>query len=203
MTPKHHVDHLPTVSLVLSMKTTLRVMQEVKAREEEYNLIKDLALNIEGLSSPSSLARRERRLIIRGSCRLLASRSQARSQRNSNGNRHSLVLLDALNSRDTTKRSEKRRSFLPASSPDVNPNTFAGSASPNRTTSSGSGSSYDLTFSSVEVFVFSDVVVVVTPTGKNQWKLVEKFGIARILHVAEGTVAVQGDTWLRLRNSKS
>ena len=171
-------------------------MQEVKAREEEYNLVKDLVLTIEGLSSPSSLARRERRLLIRGSCRLLASRSQTRSQRNSNGNRHSLVLLDALNSRDTTKRSEKRRSFLPASSPDTNPNTFAGPASPNRTISGDSGSSYDLNFSPIEVFVFSDIVVVVTQTGKNRWKLVEKFGTARILHVAESTVAVQGDTGL-------
>jgi len=194
MTSKQHVDHVPTASLVSSMKTTLRVMQEVKAREEEYNLIKDLVLAIEGLSSPSSLARRERRLLIRGSCRLLASRSQARAQSNSNGNRHSLVLLDAINSRDTTKRSEKRRSFLPASSPDVNPNNFAGSASPNDTASGSSGSGYDLNFSPVEVFVFSDVVVVVTPTGKGRWKLVEKFGIARILHVAESTVTIQGDT---------
>jgi len=176
------------------MKTTLRVMQEVKAREEEYNLVKDLVLTIEGLSSPSSLARRERRLLIRGSCRLLASRSQAHSQRNSNGNRHSLVLLDAINNRDTTKRSEKRRSFLPAASPDINPNIFARSPSPNKATSGGSESGYDLIFSPVEVFVFSDIVVVVTQTGKNRWKLVEKFGTARILHVAENTIPVQGET---------
>ena len=182
------------------MKTTLRVMQEVKAREEEYNLIKDLAMAIEGLGSPSSLARRERRLLIRGSCRLLASRSQARSQRNSNGNGHSLVLLDAINNWDSTKRSERRRSFLPASSPDVNQNTFAGSASPNRTTSGSSGSGYDLTFSSVEAFVFSDVIALVTPEGKDRWRLVEKFGAARILHVAESTVAVQGDSGLRLHH---
>ena len=183
------------------MKTTLRVMQEVKSREEEYNLIKDLAFAIEGLGSPSSLARRERRLLIRGSCRLLASRSQARSQRNSNGNRHSLVLLDAINSRDSAKRSEKRRSFLPASSPDVNTNALAGSASPNKTTSSGSGC--DLTFSPVEVFVFSDVVAVVTQTGKNRWKLVEKFGTARVLHATESTVVVQGETGIYSRYLKS
>jgi len=185
------------------MKTTLRVMQEVKAQEEEYNLIKDLSLAIEGLSSASSLARRERRLLIRGSCRLLASRSQARSQRNSNGNRHSLVLLDAVNNWDGSKRSEKRRSFLPASSPDANLNTRADSASPNQTASGGSGSGYDLVFSPVEVFVFSDVVVVVTQTGKDRWKLVEKFGTARILRVAETTVTVKGDTGLRLHRRKS
>ena len=180
----------------------LRVMQEVKVREEEYNLTKDLTSVIEGLGSPSSLARRERRLLIRGSCRLLASRSQARSQRNSDENRHSLVLLDAINNRDNTKRSEKRHSLLPASSPDVNPNTFAGSASPNKTASGGSESGYDLDFLPVEVFVFSDVVVVVTSAGKNRWKLVEKLGTARILRVAESTVTVQGDTRLRLCYSK-
>ena len=184
------------------MKTVLRVVQEVKVREEEYNLIKDLALAIEGLSSPSSLARRERRLLIRGSCRLLASRPRARSQRNSNGNRHSLVLLDAINNRDSVKRSEKRRSFLPASPPDVKPHAFAGTSSPNKTISGDSGSGYDLAFSPVEVFVFSDVVVVVTSAGKNPWKLVEKFGTARILHVAETTVAIQGDTGFRLCYSR-
>ena len=180
------------------MKTILRVMQEVKSREEEYNLIKDLTLTIEGFSPPSSLARRERRLLMQGSCRLLAPRSQARSKRDSNANRHSLVLLDAINNRDGTRRSEKRRSLLPSSSPDVNVNAFAGSAPPNKILSGSSGPGYDLAFSSVEVFVFSDVVVVVTAAGKDRWKLVERFGIARILNVAETTVTVQGDAELHL-----
>ena len=176
------------------MKTTLRVLQEVKYREEEYTLVKNLVFGIEGLSSPSSLARRERRLLMRGSCRLLASHSQARSQRNSNGNRHSLVLLDAVNNWEGTKRSEKRRSLLPASSPDVNTNNFAGSASLNKPSSGGSGSGYDMTFSPVDVFVFSDVVVVATPVGKGRWKLADRFGTARILNVEETTVTVQGNT---------
>ena len=177
-------------------------MQEVKAREEEYNLVKDLVLTIEGLSSASSLARRERRLLIRGSCRLLASRSQARPQRSPNGIRHSLVLLDAINSRDATKRSEKRRSFLPASSPDINPNVFTRSPPPNKAMSGDSESGYDLNFSPVEVVVFSDVVVMVTQIGKNRWKLVEKIGTARILHVGENTITVQGGTRFHSRYSK-
>jgi len=175
-------------------------MQEVKSREEEYNLIKDLALATEGLKSPSSLARRERRLLMRGSCRLLVSRSQAPSKRDSKTNRHSIVLLDAINNWDGTKRSEKRRSLLPSSLPDVNANALAGSASPNNTPSGNSGSGYDVAFSSVEVFVFSDVVVMATPTGKDRRKLVERFGIARILNVAETTVTVQGDTELHLHH---
>lgn len=184
------------------MKTTFRVMHEVKSREEEYNLIKDFALAIEGLDSSSSLASRERRLLVRGSCRLLASRSQARSKRDSNPNRHSLVLLDAIDNWDGTKRSEKRRSLLPSPSPDFNVGAFAGSASPNNNPSGSSGSGYDLAFSPVEVFVFSDVVVVVTPTGKDRWKLVERFGIARVLNVAEATVTVQGDAELHSHHRK-
>jgi hypothetical protein len=161
------------------MRTIFRVMQEVKAREGEHDIIKGLALAIEGLASPSSLARRERRLLIRGSCRLLVSRYRARSQRNPDGNPQSLVPLDAINNWDGTKRSEKRRSSVPASSPDVH--------------SGGSASGYDLGFSLVEVLVFSDVVVVITPTGKDRWKLVEGFGISRILNVAERNVAIQGE----------
>lgn len=190
-TSKQHVDRLPTVSLVSSMKTVFHVMQEVKTREEEHDLIKDLTSAIEGLAFPSSLARRERRLLIRGSCRQLVSRHKARSQRNSNGNPQSLVLLDAINSWDSTKRLEKRRSLIPTSSPDVHPTAFAGS--PTKTTSGGSASGNDLSLSPVEVLVFSDVVVVVTPAGKDRWKLADNFGIARILSVAEGLAAIRGE----------
>ena len=172
------------------MKMVFRVMQEVKAREEEHDLIKGLASSIEGLASQSSLARRERRLLMQGPCRLLVFRNQARSQKNSNGNPQPLVLLDAMDNWDGTKRSYKRRSLVPASSPEVHLDAFAGS--PSKSTSSDSASGYDLGFSPVQVLVFSDVVVVVTPTSKDRWKLVEKFGIARVLNVAEGTVAIQG-----------
>ena len=41
-------------------------MQEVKAREEEYELIKNLASRIKGLPSGFQLARRERRLVAQG-----------------------------------------------------------------------------------------------------------------------------------------
>ena len=41
-------------------------MQEVKAREEEYELVKNLASRIKGLPSGFQLARRERRLVAQG-----------------------------------------------------------------------------------------------------------------------------------------
>lgn len=44
----------------------IRVMQEVKTREDEYLLVKDIASRVEGLPLSTQLARRERRLLAHG-----------------------------------------------------------------------------------------------------------------------------------------
>lgn len=66
MTPRSHPDHLPTFSLLHSTDLVIRVMQEVKAREEEYDYVKSLAIRIAGMPPGFKLARRERRLIAQG-----------------------------------------------------------------------------------------------------------------------------------------
>ena len=66
LTPRNHLDHLATFSLLHSTDIIIRVMQEVKAREEEYELVKNLASRIKGLPSGFQLARRERRLVAQG-----------------------------------------------------------------------------------------------------------------------------------------
>lgn len=66
MTPRSHPDHLPTFSLLHSTDLVIRVMQEVKAREEEYDYVKSLAARITGMPPGFKLARRERRLIAQG-----------------------------------------------------------------------------------------------------------------------------------------
>ena len=66
MTPRSHPDHLPTFSLLHSTDLVIRVMQEVKAREEEYDYVKSLAVRIAGMPPGFKLARRERRLIAQG-----------------------------------------------------------------------------------------------------------------------------------------
>lgn len=48
------------------MDVVIRVMNEVKRREEEYNLVKDISVSIKGLPSSIQLARRERRLLAKG-----------------------------------------------------------------------------------------------------------------------------------------
>src|SRR5260370_4983771 len=65
-TPRSHPDHLPTFSLLHSTDLVIRVMQEVKAREEEYDYVKSLATRITGMPPGFKLARRERRLIAQG-----------------------------------------------------------------------------------------------------------------------------------------
>src|SRR5258708_1765488 len=66
MTPRSHPDHLPTFSLLHSTDLVIRVMQEVKAREEEHDYVKSLAARIAGMPPGFKLARRERRLIAQG-----------------------------------------------------------------------------------------------------------------------------------------
>ncbi|CAG7850600.1 SubName: Full=Uncharacterized protein {ECO:0000313/EMBL:CCA71542.1} [Serendipita indica DSM 11827] len=66
LTPRDHVDNLPIFSLYQSMDMTIRVMQEVKIREEEYKYIISLANRITGLPPGFNLAHPERRLIAQG-----------------------------------------------------------------------------------------------------------------------------------------
>ncbi|KAI5121536.1 hypothetical protein M0805_002596 [Coniferiporia weirii] len=66
LTPGSHVDHLPTFSLLHSATTVVRVMREVKLREEEYMFVKDLISRVRGLPNNVQLARRERRLVAHG-----------------------------------------------------------------------------------------------------------------------------------------
>ncbi|KAI0764172.1 hypothetical protein BD413DRAFT_680504 [Trametes elegans] len=63
LTPQEHPDYLATLSLLYSARTSVRVMEEVKAREEEYDFVKELSSRIDGLPSTPALARRARRLL--------------------------------------------------------------------------------------------------------------------------------------------
>ncbi|KAG8936780.1 hypothetical protein FRC02_011359 [Tulasnella sp. 418] len=66
LTPRNHPDYLATFSLLHSTDIVIKVMNEVKAREDEYDLVKSLAERIKGLPENFQLARRERRLIAQG-----------------------------------------------------------------------------------------------------------------------------------------
>ena len=73
LTSKTHQDYLSTFSLCHSTDLVIKVMTEVKIREDEYNLIKRFSARIQGLSSSSQLATRDRRLLHSGPLGLVVS----------------------------------------------------------------------------------------------------------------------------------
>ncbi|KAJ1301224.1 hypothetical protein OPQ81_003633 [Rhizoctonia solani] len=66
LTPRTHPDYLSCFSLFHSMHAMVRVLDEVKAREEEYELIKSLLARVRGLPSQFMVAARENRLLAQG-----------------------------------------------------------------------------------------------------------------------------------------
>lgn len=85
LTSKTHQDYLSTFSLSRSTDLVIKVMTEVKIREDEYNLIKRFSTRIHGLSGSSQLATRDRRLLHSGPLGLVVPDcgSTPRSKRNS------------------------------------------------------------------------------------------------------------------------
>ncbi|KAJ6510578.1 hypothetical protein C8R45DRAFT_1207478 [Mycena sanguinolenta] len=65
-TPKAHGDYVPTLALVHSTEMVIKVMTEVKVREDEYDLVKGMSRRIKGLPPSVSLAKRGRRLLCQG-----------------------------------------------------------------------------------------------------------------------------------------
>ncbi|KAK2459452.1 hypothetical protein APHAL10511_008529 [Amanita phalloides] len=65
-TPKDHPDYIPTFSLLQSIDVVVRVMTEVKVREDEYDLLKDLVTRIRGLPPNLQLVTRDRRFLCQG-----------------------------------------------------------------------------------------------------------------------------------------
>ncbi|KAK4054410.1 hypothetical protein OIV83_000904 [Microbotryomycetes sp. JL201] len=66
LTPEGHTDRDDTVRLCESTDFVIRVMQEVKSREDEYETLKALQTRLRGMPSGFKLARRDRRLVHQG-----------------------------------------------------------------------------------------------------------------------------------------
>ncbi|GAA5981739.1 hypothetical protein JCM11641_004231 [Rhodosporidiobolus odoratus] len=66
LTPSTHPDHFSTLSLLHSTDFAIRVMQEVKIREDEYEEAKVLQSRMRGLPDGFQLAARDRRLVAHG-----------------------------------------------------------------------------------------------------------------------------------------
>jgi RhoGEF domain len=81
LTPKTHQDYLSTFSLVHSTDMVIHVLNEVKVREDEYDLIKSISLRIQGLPPSVQLATRERRLLFRGLLHLVNTEEVAHNSK--------------------------------------------------------------------------------------------------------------------------
>ncbi|KAM0791439.1 hypothetical protein ACM66B_005894 [Microbotryomycetes sp. NB124-2] len=66
LTPEGHTDRLDTISLFESTDFVIRVMQEVRSREDEYENLKLLQTRLRGMPNGFKLARRDRRLVHQG-----------------------------------------------------------------------------------------------------------------------------------------
>jgi hypothetical protein len=65
----NHPDHEDILTLLNETDGIIRVMQEVKVREEEYGDLKEFSSKISGMPTGMSLARRDRRLLAHGMLR--------------------------------------------------------------------------------------------------------------------------------------
>ncbi|SCV72134.1 BQ2448_4828 [Microbotryum intermedium] len=66
LTPKDHVDYRTTTLVLRDTDFIIRVMQEVKSREDEYEDLKRIESKMRGLPQGFRLAQRDRRLLAQG-----------------------------------------------------------------------------------------------------------------------------------------
>ncbi|GJN90828.1 hypothetical protein Rhopal_003842-T1 [Rhodotorula paludigena] len=64
LTPLGHTDHAATLSLYRSTDSMILALQEVKAREDEYDSLKGLEARLRGAPDGFRLAQRDRRLVL-------------------------------------------------------------------------------------------------------------------------------------------
>ncbi|KAK7036780.1 hypothetical protein VNI00_011446 [Paramarasmius palmivorus] len=207
-TPKSHEDYLSTVILVRSMDLVNKILNEVKAREDEYKYVKTIAQHIDGLPAHTPLASRERRLLCQETLYLVnddhlvtsSPDPSARTARLANavqewnvnrtrsGSNASTATYASTLSTNNTMQSDVLKSPLTQrySKAKLSDNCLNfPESTPNST----------LIHLPVEVFLFSDLIVLATArsakgSGREaQWTLMEEFGMGRVLDFS-----VQGST---------
>ena len=213
----------------------IHVLNEVKVREDEYELIKSIAVRIQGLPPSVQLATRERRLLCRGLLHLVNTdeivyvsniapksspvnsessishgpdpfnrssklavaikewdarrgRSESTSSSNTGTSFNSMGISSGASDMPTTPCSTFFSSYR-ISVPDgrLNGTTIKMAVSPSPNPRCDS----TLCGTPVQVFIFTDLVVLATPTSSltpaptGDWTLLKHIGIARILGVPE------------------
>ncbi|KAF8623275.1 hypothetical protein AX17_007481 [Amanita inopinata Kibby_2008] len=201
LTPKQHPDYLSTFSLLQSIDVIIRVMTEVKAREDEHDLIKALVGTIQGLPANLILANRERRLLHQGRLYLtaqdrtprLGDQSVAKPQTQSTykeriGNRISR-LASAVQAWDSRRGRSGSIKSTASSCAGLSIHSNASQNFSFETERSQSPLEAINTCNDLKafhIFVFSDLVILATPIFENtagaKFQLTNQIGLSRIFH---------------------
>jgi hypothetical protein len=190
----------------------IRVMVEVRTREAEYQLIKQLSTSIRGLPSSVQLAGRERRLLLHGPLyyvtfeRFVGKRSRddcfPLSPPKLNSNQRSSRLIEAIIGSAPPNHQESIRSKSSSSMISFKSHENASSISstdflvmpslencfPTRFRQACSNTSQTL----LQAFVFTDLLLLATPmpgdnSSEQEWCLWNQMGFSRVLSVSEQT----------------
>ncbi|CAA7264593.1 unnamed protein product [Cyclocybe aegerita] len=200
LTPKNHQDYLSTFSLSRSTDMVIKVMTEVKLREDEYMLLKAFSARIQGLPASSGIATRERRLLHSGPLCLVISNLSPNigphvdingHPRSSDAKRQSRSskLLDAVGRSNTMAEFERFGMLKPMSSKSFESSKAAAEKETGRDDDS-TRSSPDPALRTVDAhaFIFNDLVLLAqsmhTPNSDPSWLLCEDLSVFRPLSIA-------------------
>ncbi|KAF8882991.1 hypothetical protein BD779DRAFT_1802132 [Infundibulicybe gibba] len=102
LTPKNHPEYVSTFTLVHRTNMVIKIMTDVKVREDEYELMKDLCSSIKGIPQAAHIASRERRILAHGTLRLFLDTEEIIDTQGSRRDTRdrSARLVDAVNAWD-------------------------------------------------------------------------------------------------------
>jgi hypothetical protein len=197
LTDKSHSDYLATFSLLHSTHTILRVMGEVKFREDDYDVLKDIASRLHGLYDSSLLAFRERKLLMQG---VLYDNDTTPPRQQSNLSIPPLLHTDSREQRTSklfTAISEwdlrRQASLKSNASSGISFRTYESSntLSLKRKSSAPSAMASQPRRRPVQVFVFVDIILLATLDSNEDsaapatWTLLSEIGLSRLLGIKE------------------
>lgn len=192
---------------------SIRVMEEVRIREEEYDFIKDVATHILGPDGAAQLATRERRLLYQGTLHYplpITSRNNVESQSIRSMPTVQINGLPVHDSADDKQGRAERGRRLATAIHDWHVRRARSGSVSSSASSSFSLWSHDSGASNVtpntpmsdvhtplpetsdhetvQVFVFTDIVLIVVPMqldkGRRlEWRLLHDVGLSRVLDI--------------------
>ncbi|KAG1824745.1 uncharacterized protein BJ212DRAFT_545251 [Suillus subaureus] len=212
-TPKSHPDYLSTLSVLHSAKLTIRVLSEVKDREDEYEFVKDMFSRIADV--PSQLPCRDRRLLMHGpvACARVENDDDLRVTRPSTNvhgfpeplkspspdsrPRHNEKLSNALKGwrgrsgsvQSTASTAASLQSFRTA------PSSFDFRSEPQAGPRNSPLLRVESPAVDVQLFVFTDLIMMASATNHHDdsqrtsanLRILDDFGLSRILSVTDET----------------